>query len=82
MCLALPGKILEIDEDGQRARVDVLGHVRTVNLILLGAAAPDDWVLVHTGFAVERLTEAEAAETVRLFEELDQAAAAPRGDGA
>jgi len=84
MCIALPGRIAEVDADGQRARVDVLGRVQTVHLTLLGTAAPGEWVLVHTGFAVERLTAAEAAETVRLLEELapvleQTAAARPEG---
>jgi hydrogenase expression/formation protein HypC len=69
--LALPGKVLEvIDPVSRLARVDVLGTPRVINLSLLDAAAPGDWVLVHTGFALERITEADAAETVRLFAEI------------
>jgi len=70
MCVALPGRVLEVDGDGRTARVDVLGHERTVNLSLLEGVGAGEWVLVHTGFAVERLSAAEAAETVGLFEEL------------
>jgi len=80
MCIALPGRIVEVDADGQRAQVDVLGRVQTVHLTLLGTAAPGEWVLVHTGFAVERLTAAEAAETVRLLEELAPALDQPAAD--
>jgi len=87
VCLAVPGKVLEVDAAQRTARVDMLGHARIVNLSLIGAAAPGDWVLVHTGFAVERLTEADAAETLRLFDELasvlERPAGVPsRGDGA
>jgi hydrogenase expression/formation protein HypC len=71
MCLALPGKVLHIvDPEARLGLVDVLGTPRMVNLTLVGEVAPGDWVLVHMGFAMERMSEAEAAETVRLFEEL------------
>jgi len=70
MCMALPGQVREVDADGRMGTVDVLGQVRPVNLSLLEGVAPGEWVLVHTGFAVERMSEGEAAETVRLFEEL------------
>jgi hydrogenase expression/formation protein HypC len=80
MCLALPGKVLEIvDPVARFARVDVVGTTRMVNLSLVRDAAPGDWVLVHTGFAVERIGEAEAAESVRLFEELAAALEADVG---
>jgi hydrogenase expression/formation protein HypC len=85
MCIALPGRILEVDGETHQARVDVMGQVRTVDVRLLDRVAAGEWVLVHTGFAVERLSEAEAAETVRLFEELapvlEEAAAEGHGEG-
>ncbi len=82
MCLAVPGKVLNIvDPEARLARVDVLGTPRMVNLSLLGEVAPGDWVLVHMGFAMERMTEVEATETVRLFDALgsalEEAAASP-----
>jgi hydrogenase expression/formation protein HypC len=71
MCLAMPGKVLDIvDPEARLARVDVFGTNRMVNLSLIDEVAPGDWVLVHMGFAMERIGEAEAAETVRLFDEL------------
>ena len=71
MCIALPGKIVEIVDDAARtARVDVRGVPRTVNLGLLDAR-PGDWVLVSLGLAVERISEADAAETLRLLDELE-----------
>ena len=71
MCLAVPGRVLEVvDSEAHLARVDVLGVTRVVNLGLIGEVATDDWVLVYMGFAMERMTEAEAAETVRFFDEL------------
>jgi hydrogenase expression/formation protein HypC len=74
MCLAMPGRVLEVvDPEARLGRVDVLGTERMVNLSLMGEVAPGDWVLVHMGFAMERMSEAEAVETVRLFEELGSA---------
>jgi hydrogenase expression/formation protein HypC len=74
MCLALPGKVLTIvDPAAGLACVDIQGTPREVNVSLLDGVAAGQWVLVSTGFAVARLSEAEAAEAVRLFEELGDA---------
>ena len=71
MCLAVPGKILEID--GDTARVDFGGITREANVILVPEAAVDSYVLVHAGFAIQVLNEAEAEETLSLFRELAEA---------
>ena len=68
MCLAIPGQILEIvDEPNRLARVDVAGVKRNVNIGLLdeegASAGPGDWVLIHVGFAMSRIDEAEARAT-------------------
>lgn len=66
MCLGAPGRIVERSTDSpDLARAEVEGVIRDVNLALLEGedVGPGDWVLVHLGFALERLTEAEAAET-------------------
>lgn len=76
MCLAIPGQIVEVVDEGNRlARVDVAGVRRTVNVGLLdeGGApgvAPGDWVLIHVGFAMSRVDEEEAHATRRLLEEM------------
>lgn len=76
MCIALPGKILGIVDGAARtARVDVRGIPRTVRLGLLDAR-PGDWVLVSLGLALERISEADAAETLRLLDELEDGALA------
>jgi hydrogenase expression/formation protein HypC len=72
MCLAIPGQVLEfVDEVNRLARVDVAGVQRTVNVGLLDAdgtsVAPGDWVLIHVGFALSRVDEAEAAATLTLL---------------
>lgn len=73
MCLAIPGRILEIvDEANRLAKVDVAGVRRNVNVGLLDAegesVAPGDWVLIHVGFALSRVDEEEAMATLRLLE--------------
>ncbi|HLJ58187.1 MAG TPA: HypC/HybG/HupF family hydrogenase formation chaperone [bacterium] len=70
MCLAMPGRVLSVDREGTSGRVDVLGAERDVDLTLLDGVVPGEWVLVQMGFAVSRMSETDAAETVRLFEEL------------
>ncbi len=75
MCLAIPGQIVEItDELNRLAKVDVAGVRRTVNVGLLddepGGAQPGDWVLIHVGFALSKVDEAEAAATLELLREM------------
>ena len=71
MCLAIPGAIVELtDPVRQLATVDVGGVRRTVSVALLDGAAPGDWVLIHVGFAMSKVDEAEALATRRLLEEL------------
>ena len=76
MCLAIPGQIVEIvDEPNRLARVDVAGVRRTVNIGLLdtdadGGAGPGDWVLIHVGFAISQIDEAEAHATRALLEQM------------
>jgi hydrogenase expression/formation protein HypC len=75
MCLAIPGRITDVvDEANRLARVNVAGVQRTINIALLdgeaGGIRPGDWVLVHVGFALSRIDEAEAAATLRLLQEM------------
>jgi hydrogenase expression/formation protein HypC len=73
MCLAIPGRVMEIvDEPNRLARVDVAGVQRTVNVGLLDAGGtgvgPGDWVLIHVGFALSKVDEEEAAATLSLLQ--------------
>ena len=77
MCLAVPGRITEID--GTKARVDFGGVTREADLTLVPEASAGDYVLVHAGFAIERLNEAEAEETLKLFRDLARALDEDRG---
>jgi hydrogenase expression/formation protein HypC len=77
MCLGIPGQITEItDATRKLAIVNVGGVKRQVNIAcIVDEAHPvkscvGDWVLVHVGFAMNRIAEDEAAETLELFEQL------------
>jgi hydrogenase expression/formation protein HypC len=70
MCLAIPGKIIDIDKNKEHATVDYGdGTKRKVNVSLVDVKI-DDYILVHAGFAIEVLNEKEAEETLDLFREL------------
>lgn len=74
MCLAIPGQVVEIvDESNRIATVDVAGVHRNVSVHLLdddGGVAPGDWVLIHVGFALSKVDEAEAKATLALLERM------------
>lgn len=76
MCLGIPGQIIEIvDETFQIARVDVSGVKRGVSIALLAeeGVSPGDWVLIHVGFAMSKIDEQEAQETMKALQEMGQA---------
>jgi hydrogenase expression/formation protein HypC len=76
MCLGIPGRIVEItDAANYLAKVDVSGVRRTISLRLLedDMAAPDDWVLVHVGFAMAKIDETEALLTLAAVKKLGEA---------
>jgi len=68
MCLAIPFLIKSLE--GQIAEVEIGGLRRKVSLVLTPEAKVGDYVLVHTGYAIGVLNEEEAAETLRLLEEI------------
>lgn len=72
MCLAVPGKILETEErEGNRiAKVQFGGITRQAFLNFVPDARVGDYVLVHVGFAISRVDEAEAVRTYRLLESM------------
>ncbi|HAZ49857.1 MAG TPA: hydrogenase assembly protein HupF [Cyanobacteria bacterium UBA11371] len=82
MCLGIPGQIVEITDANQKlAIVNVGGVKRQVNIACIvdeqhpPASCIGDWVLVHVGFAMNRIDEQEAAETLQLLQELAAAQA-------
>ncbi len=72
MCLAIPAEITTIDEDRTSAIADVLGVRRPINILLLADEPPQpgDWVLVHVGFAMSRISAARAREQLDLLARL------------
>lgn len=79
MCVAIPGKIVELDsQNALQAVVDVVGVRRKVDLGLLQdePPVPGDWVLIHVGFAMSKISEADAADQMRTLTMLGEAEAA------
>jgi hydrogenase expression/formation protein HypC len=74
MCLAVPGKILELfQEEGVRmARVEFGGVVRNACMEYLPEAAVGDYVIVHVGFAISKVDEEEAQRTYHLLAEMEK----------
>jgi len=82
MCLGIPGRIVRIDDVARKlATVEVSGVKRRVNIAcIVDPAHPveacvGDWVLVHVGFAMSRIDEQRAAETLKILTELGEAQA-------
>jgi len=79
MCLAIPGQIVEITSDAaQTALVDVVGVRRKVDLGLIQDEQPKagDWVLIHVGFAMSKISEEDAREQLATLELLGESEAA------
>jgi hydrogenase expression/formation protein HypC len=77
MCLAVPGKILRIlgeDPLSRTAEVNFSGVRKMISLAFVPEARIGNYVIVHVGFAISILDEAEAAETLHYFRQLDEAA--------
>jgi hydrogenase expression/formation protein HypC len=82
MCLGIPGQIVKIDDARKKlATADVSGVKRQVNIACIVndehpvEACVGDWVLIHVGFAMSRIDEAQAAETLKILTELGEAQA-------
>ena len=70
MCLAIPGKIVEIDKSKEHGIIDYGGGTkRKVNISLVEVKV-GDYILVHAGFAIEVINEKDAQETLDLFREM------------
>jgi hydrogenase expression/formation protein HypC len=77
MCLGIPGQITEITDINQKlAIVNVAGVKRQINIACIideqhpPESCVGDWVLVHVGFAMNRINEQEAAETLKILQEI------------
>jgi len=70
MCLAIPGKILQINEDGNSALVDFDGIQQNVIIALIANPEIGNYVIVHAGYAIEQMNEEEAMEAINAFKEI------------
>src|SRR6202042_1410318 len=76
MCLGIPGEVIEfLPDQPDLSRVDVSGVRRVINVGLLSAVPPKpgEWVLIHVGFALSKIDEAEAAAAMEFLEGIGQA---------
>ncbi len=77
MCLAVPGKLIEVKESADAVNglgsgiVDFQGTRISANLIFTPDARVGDWVLVHAGFAIQKLTESDALETWKYLDAIE-----------
>ena len=71
MCLAIPAKITELHADGM-GLAEIGGINKEVNLTLIEEPAIGDYVVIHVGFALSKLDPDEAAETLKMFQELQR----------
>lgn len=75
MCLAIPARVVE-KPDEERAVVDLGGVRKEISLALVDGVAVGDYVIVHVGYALNKLDPEEAAKTLALFAEMGQVGAA------
>ena len=71
MCLAIPARVVELRE-GDNAVVDLAGVRKEISLALVDRVAVGDYVIVHVGYALNKLDPEEAAKTLALFAEIGQ----------
>ncbi len=68
MCLAIPGEIINIE--GRHATVDFGGAISKVNATFLSDLKVGDYVIVHVGYAIQKMSREEAGESIKLIEEM------------
>ncbi len=71
MCLGIPGRVIEIEKNV--AKVDVGGLLRDISIELCPEVSPGEYVLIHTGFAIQKVDEEEAKETLELLRQMAEA---------
>jgi hydrogenase expression/formation protein HypC len=68
MCLAIPARVVAVK--GDTATVDFGGVTRSISIALLESVAVDDYVIVHTGYAIQKMDRKEAEKTLELWREI------------
>ena len=79
MCLAVPGKLIECNDD--LATVDLQGNRLRISRLLIPEARPGDWVLVHAGFGIAQIDEKDALETWSYLDSTGSDAVRKTSDG-
>jgi hydrogenase expression/formation protein HypC len=69
MCLSIPARIMSIEDN--MAQVSAGGAIFNAGLHMIDNAKIGDYILLHAGFAIQKISEEEAAETIKLFEEMN-----------
>ena len=70
MCLAVPGRVVSIEKN--TAVVDMMGNTRSADITLVDDVSVGDYLLVHAGFAIQKLEEKDALETLKIFESMEE----------
>jgi hydrogenase expression/formation protein HypC len=70
MCLAIPAKVISVD--GASAKVSIEDVEYTASLLLIDDVRPGDFIMLHAGFAIEKVDPEEAAETLKLLNEIER----------
>lgn len=78
MCLAVPGEVIEIS--GKEAKVNFGGVQREVRIDTLDNVETGEYVIVHTGFAIEKLDKEEAEKTLEVWKEMEEAKKTKKSD--
>jgi hydrogenase expression/formation protein HypC len=71
MCLAIPARVTRVKSSGA-GTVDYIGNEVRTNFALLPGVKAGDWVIMHAGFAISKLSRKEARETLKLFKEMER----------
>ena len=67
MCLAIPGRVIEVN--GPKAKIEIMGNIRETDLMLVGEAVVGEYLLIHAGYAIQKMTEEDANETLGLLQQ-------------
>ncbi len=71
MCLSIPSKVVAIDKETNSATVETMGVTRTTSLDLIDEEVTlGDYLLIHVGFAMNKIDETDALETIKVYEEI------------
>ncbi len=70
MCLGVPMKIIEVNRELGMAKAEISGFIQNIRIDLLDEVSAGDYVIVHAGFAIQKLNEKDALETLKLIEEI------------